>query len=458
MSPLVHIVMFAWIPVVIGLFSRLKPRHAVIASILIAWLFLPNAEYSIPGFPNYNKMSATCLGILMAAAMFDLENLSRFRLRALDIPLIVWCLCPLASSLANGYGLYDGLSGVFRQTVTWGFPYLIGRVYFNNLEGLKELALGIFIGGMIYVPLCLYESRMSPQLHYQLYGFYQHSFAQTYRWGGWRPMVFMSHGLMVGAWMMSASLIGVWLYKAGVLKNFRGVPASLMLVLLLATTVWCKSLAAIGLMLAGMGILLLSSRFGKPLFLILLVAVPLFYIPARATGAWSEEGLISFIEEHISQQRAESLEYRMGNETILAEKAMQRPIFGWGTWGKARVYDEQGRDISVTDGLWIIALGNHGLVGLMSLTLSILMPVFLLLRTCPARYWAHPRIAPVAVLSVLLGLYMVDNLLNAMINPVFMLAAGGIAGLTQLSAPVGEPLPAAGKTPAARLAYAPRFL
>jgi len=57
------------------------------------------------------------------------------------------------------------------------------------------------------------------------------------------------------------------------------------------------------------------------------------------------------------------------------------------------------------------------------------MPVFLLLRYYPARSWMHPQIAPAVVLCVLLGLYMVDNLLNAMINPIFMVASGGITGL-----------------------------
>ncbi len=429
MSPFVHLVMFGWIPVVIGLFSRLRPRHAVITSFLVAWLFLPNVSYPLPGLPDYDKMSATCWGIFIAAAIFDMENFKRLRLRAIDIPMIIWCLCPVISSLNNGYGLYDGIAVSFRQTVTWGFPYIIGRIYFNDLQGLKEFAIGMIIGGMIYVPLCLWESRMSPQLHYNLYGFYQHSFAQTYRWGGWRPMVFMSHGLMVGVWMMSAALLAVWFSMTGAVKRLGGMPMSAAAAVLLFTALWCRSTAAIGLLLMGIAVLFLSKRFGKPIFVICLIAIPLFYLPARATGIWTGEGLVSFVAEHISPDRADSLEFRMHNENILAEKALQRPVFGWATWGKSRVYDDQGQDISVTDGLWIITFGNHGLVGLISLTLAVLMPVFLLLRYYPARHWTHPQLAPAVVLCVLLGLYMVDNLLNAMINPIFMVASGGITGL-----------------------------
>lgn len=458
MNPVVHIVMFGWIPVVIGLFSKLKPRHAVIASFLFAWLFLPNASYPLPGLPDYTKMSATCWGILIAAAIFDMESLSRLKLRILDIPMIIWCLCPIASSLSNGYGLYDGMAMFLKQTVTWGFPYIIGRAYFSSLEALKDLAIGIFIGGMVYVPLCLYESRFSPQLHYMVYGFYQHTFSQAYRWGGWRPMVFLSHGLMLGVWMMSAALVGLWLWSSGIIDKYKNLSMKWMVLLLLFTTVWCRSTAAIAHLIMGAGILIASKKIGKSVFLIGLIAIPLFYLPTRSTGLWTGQDLVSFIAENISVERAESLKFRMDNENILAQKAMQRPLFGWGTWGNARVYDDQGNDVSITDGLWIIVFGNHGLVGLLSLTLSILMPLFLLIRYYPAHSWSDPRVAPAAVLALLLGLYMVDNLLNAMVNPIFLVMAGGISGLPPLVAALKDSYPAHEIEPVPVNVYSPRCI
>ncbi len=441
MSPVVHIVMFGWIPVVIYLFSRLKPRTAVITAFIMAWLFLPNVSYPLPGFPDYTKMSATCWGIFIAAAMFDMESLSRFRFRFIDLPMVIWCLCPIASSLTNDYGLYDGLAVGLTQTVTWGFPYFIGRVYFSSLEGLKELAIGIFIGGMVYVPLCLFESRMSPQLHNLVYGFQQHTFIQTYRWGGWRPMVFLSHGLMLGVWMMSASVMGVWLWFSGVLRSWKGLSMAWMVPLLLFTTVWCRSTGAVALLLIALIALFLSRTMKTPILLILIIAVPVFYLSTRGSGVWSGENLISFIEQHISAERAESLRFRMYNENILVEQAMKKPLYGWATWGQARVYDEEGKDLSVTDGLWIIAFGNHGLTGLISMTLSLLVPVMLLTWRYPATRWSDPKVAPAAASSILLCVYMVDNLFNAMTNPVFILIAGGISGLVTVKAALEDELP-----------------
>ena len=89
----------------------------------------------------------------------------------------------------------------------WGLPYFIGRIYLGNFKWMRELAIAIFIGGLVYVPLCIYEMKFSPILHMQVYGFAQNSIAQQIRLGGWRPMVFLPHGIAVGLFM-SAGIAG----------------------------------------------------------------------------------------------------------------------------------------------------------------------------------------------------------------------------------------------------------
>lgn len=457
-SLLVPITMFGWIPVVIGLFSKFKPRHAVITAFLTAWLFLPIAKYPLPGMPDYTKMSATCWGIFIAAILFDNKTILRFKPSLADLPMIVWCLCPLFSSMSNHLGLYDGLATVFRYTVTWGFPYLIGRIYFSSLYGLKDFAMGIIIGGLIYSPLCLLESRLSPQLHFWLYGFYQSSFAQTYRWGGWRPMVFMEHGLMVGVWMMSATLISFWLWKTKVIKSFYGIPAFWLTAALFFTTMMVRSTGAIALLILGAGILIVTNKAKKNFLVIALIVIPIGYMATRSTGIWTGYGVQAFIADHISKERALSLWYRMENENILVKKALARPVFGWGGWGRSRVYDDEGKDISVTDGLWIIMFGQNGMFGLAALSTAFLLPIVNLLRKYPVRQWGSPQIAPGAVLSILLGLYMIDNMMNSMINPIFMVAAGGLAGIKK-ELPDGDPPVGSGKNqPPGHIDRIPRFI
>lgn len=428
MNLLVYITMFGWIPVVISLFARFKPRHAVIVAFLSAWLFLPLASFPIKGLPDYTKMSATCWGIFLSACFFDQKRFLSFKPGLIDIPIIMWCICPLFSSLNNNLGVYDGLSESLNLIVTWGFPYLIGRLYFNDLESQRELAVGILVGGLIYIPLCMIENVMSPQLHRWVYGYHQASFAQTFRMGGWRPMVFMRHGLMVGVWMMSASLISFWLWKTGALKNIGRIPAIWAVLALFTTSVLVRSTGAIMLLMMGVGFLVAIKVSRSKLIVVCLILIPILYISTRSTGVWDGYNLQIFVAENISYDRAMSLWTRMDFENMLAEKALERPVFGWGGWGRSRIYDELGNDITLSDGLWIIIFGKHGLFGLAFFTMVFLLPICIFLRNYPAASWSLAKVAPGAVLSLLIGLYMIDNLLNAMINPIFTAVAGGLAG------------------------------
>lgn len=440
---LVPITMFGWIPVVLGLFRLLPPQRAAAVSFALAWMFLPVYAYPLPGIPNYTKMSATCAGVLLSAFIFDKERLLAFRVRWIDAPMILWFMSTLPASLTNGLGLYDGVAGSFDQFVTWGMPYLVGRIYFTDLEGLKELALAILLGGVAYIPFCLYEIRFSPQLHKIFYGYYQHDFAQTIREGGFRPMVFMSHGLMVGMWMASATLVATWLWLTKTLKKIAGIPLLYLVLVLWPVMVLIKSMGALGLLVMGLGILFVSSKLKTSIPIVILIVLPVSYMTFRSTGHWTGETLIRQAAK-INEDRASSLEFRIENEDILAEKALQRPVFGWGGWGRARVYNEEGEDITVTDGLWVIILGEKGAFGLSALTVTILMPLVIFRLRYPVAEWARPPAAPGAPLAVLLGLYMIDCLLNAMVNPVFMLFAGGLSGLAKEERPATEESPAIG--------------
>lgn len=448
MNLFVHVALLGWIPFVLALFLLLPPRRAVIAAFVGAWLFLPVAGYSLSGLPNYTKMSATCAGVLLAVALFDPDRLLAFRPRLIDLPMALWCLCPFASSLSNNLGAYDGFSAAFAQTVTWGLPYLIGRIYFTDLPALRELAIGIFIGGLLYIPLCLFEVRMSPKLHYMLYGFHP-TWGNTLRFGGWRPMVFMQDGLMVGMWMTAASLVGAYLALSGSLKRLLGFPILWFLLPLLLTTILCKSTGALLLLLLGLAVLLLSRWLQTSLLLLVLLLLSPAYIAARASGQWAGESLVSLAQSVAGEGRGKSLEFRLKNEDLLTQKALQRPLLGWGGWGRARVYNEQGKDISITDGLWIITLGNYGFLGVCALTCSLLLPALLLCLQQPPGRWDTPHFAPVTALAVLLVLYMLDCLPNGMVNPVFILLAGATLAPASAHAPhpVPRPQPAASFVP-----------
>ncbi|RPH46890.1 MAG: O-antigen ligase domain-containing protein, partial [Planctomycetota bacterium] len=430
MKPTVLLALFGWPIVSLFFYSVLHPRRALLASVLLGWMFLPVASYKFAsGIPEYTKVTATVLGPLLGLVFFDLKRLETLRPSWADLPMVVWCLVPLAASVSNGLGPYDGFSGIYYKTIMWGIPYLFGRLYCSTLIGIRDLAMAIFVGGLVYIPFCLFEIKMSPQLHSWVYGYHQHQFGQSIRFGGWRPTVFMEHGLMVGMWMAMATLSGVWLWSTRALRSFFRVPMIWLLLALFGTTVLCKSLGALFLLMVGFGVLLaMRIRAARiPILVALALTAPLYFV-LRIPNVWTGEELTN-AATIVSLERSDSLKFRLANEELLMKRASMRPVFGWGGWGRARVRDEMGRDISVTDGLWIIVLGNEGLVGLSAMTAFFLFPLFGLLRSCPPLAWRHPLISPAVAMTVVVLLFFIDCIFNAMFHPAYAIAAGGLVHL-----------------------------
>ncbi|AFY77846.1 MAG: O-antigen ligase domain-containing protein [Hydrococcus sp. C42_A2020_068] len=437
MSPQAQLVMILWLPIVLFFFVRFPPRTAIIVSFIGGLLFLPQkAGFKLPLIPDYQGALATCYAILLGIFLFDFGRLRAFKPAWVDLPMLLWCICPAFSSLLNGLGAYDAVNETLGRSAAWGLPYFIGRLYLGNLAGLKELAINIVKGGLLYVPLCLYEIRMSPQLHNTIYGYYAHGsgVSQAIRQGGWRPMVFMEHGLVVALWMMTVTLIAIWLWKAEQPKTIWEIPLHYAVIAFIATFVLLKSSGALLFLMFGMTVLFVAKWGRTNLPLLFLILGICFYLYLAVSGSFDGDRIVSLASQLFSPERAQSLQFRFDNEELLRAKAMERMVFGWGGWGRSRVLEENWEgdmvDISVTDSLWIIAFGVNGLVGLVSLTASMLVPVI-----CfgwfgyPVKTWFNPKVAPAAALGVALVLYMVNCLINGHFLPIYPMISGGLSGL-----------------------------
>ncbi|NQE37322.1 O-antigen ligase domain-containing protein [Microcoleus asticus] len=433
MVALIPLAMFGFIPIVFYLFVRYPAQRAVIISFVAAWLFLPQASYPIPLLPPYTKISAACYGILLGTLVYDTARITTFKPGWLDVPMVICCLCPIVSQVTNGG---SPISPTLNQIVTWGLPYFLGRLYVGSLDGLRQLAIGMVAGGLAYIPFTLIEGVKGPILHQMIYGVNAfEDWGQARRLGGWRPVVFMQHGLMVGVWMMTAALIAVWLWQTGVIKKFMGRNIKILAIILTIAFLLCRSTGAYSLFAMALLVLFSAKWFRTSLPLLFIIGYIVFYLYVAASGQFSSKDVMDFITPIFGEERAASLKFRFDMEEILGEKARQNFLFGWGDSGGNRVYDQSGKDISVTDSLWIIAFGVNGAVGLVSLFSSLLLPVIVFcVFKYPARTWSNPKVAPAAVLGVALTMYVFDCVLNAMTNPIFAMIAGGISGLV-LKAP-----------------------
>ena len=79
-----------------------------------------------------------------------------------------------------------------------------------------------------------------------------------------------------------------------------------------------------------------------------------------------------------------------------------------------------------TDGLWIIYLAYYGCFGLFSWTTVLLLPPWLFLVRYPVQQWKTYTVGPMVVIAALLGLYMIDCLMNGFLNLVYVVASGGL--------------------------------
>jgi hypothetical protein len=464
MAVFVNAILLLWLVLVpLAVLSR-APTHLVLgAALLLGLLFLPMvsegfnpgedgafAPLAIPGmsFLSLTKYKVISLALLLAMLVKEGGRLQHARLSWVDVPMVVWCLCPLPSVLFaapppdGSSELTAGLGQCFSNCLLWGVPYYIGKVYFGSLPRLRDLAVLFVLGALLYVPLSLYEIRMSPQLHSRLYGFTQHDFRQTIRFDGFRPMVFLQHGLALGLFLTAATLVAGMLLFSGAMRPLRRlIPLNTpflfgALLLLALTTVLTKSTGALLLGAGAVVVLTSACLLRTPWPLVCLVLVSPLYIAVRASGSWTAAELVPLITTTFGEDRAASFEFRQINEELLMKKALEGPPLGWAGWGRNYIQDRMGRNLTVPDGLWIITLGERGFLGLISLYLAMLLPVVHFIWSQPASTWRRPECAPATACAVVVALYMIDNLMNSMNNHAFILMAGALAALPRPPAPV----------------------
>lgn len=416
-----YFAILSWIPISLLVFSRTSRPRAVASCVVLGHLLLPQFSIEVPGPIDLSKVNAIALGIVIPLLLYDARRISVRAIGMLDLPMVVWCLCPLASSLANDLGPYDGVSEVLNACLAWGVPYLAGRMYFRTRADVAELCRVVVIGGLLYVPLCAYEIRMSPNLHFYVYGFSQHVFSQTLRMGGYRPMVFMQHGLAVGLWMCAATATAYVLTWGRREERVLGIRMDVAALVLAATALAVKSLGSVVLLVLWLGSLTLGRIARSRIPVVALILLAPTYLSLRVATDWAPQRAVDEVRGWLPG-RAASLEARMSADRYIRDRAMKRPWFGWGGYNRFR----GGRPGLPSDSMWAITLGQRGLVGLTALfALLALAPLAVARRLRPPQPTRDGQIALFAAVG-LTTLFALDCLVNAMPNPTYVLALGAL--------------------------------
>lgn len=434
-----------WPLVTAALFSRMPIPKAMVWTVVAGYLALPDfrVAFKISMLPTYDRTFAPAAAALLFCLLYDRAVAGRRWLPSRPLALGLVCLfivAPILTTLANsdpvfvggrvipGLRLYDAGNFMYRQ-LTFIIPFLLAYRYLGDDRGQELLARALVLGALAYSVLMLIEIRISPQLHDMVYGFRHFSFRQSLREGGWRPVVFLNHGLWTVLFLSMGFVAAAGLARAAVARMrlfYHGAAAWMGCVLLLSNSLGALVL---GVIFAAM------ARFAPVRVQIIAgfsVAVFVLSFPMLRSADLVPVDRLTEMAASVSEARAQSLQFRFDNEDILLAKANSRPLTGWGGWGRSRVYDEEtGEDVSVTDGRWIITFGVYGWLGYIAEYGLLTLP--LLAAMAARRRFGSPELF--AVLAMTMSVNLIDLIPNGTLTPITWLLAGAMLGRAHQKAP-----------------------
>ena len=407
---------------------------AAIWSLLGGLLLLPSEFHvNVPGFPPLDKDSIPALATLVLCWMKGAPTKAPHQSIFVYLLALAYLVSPLPTSFTNSYelqvgkasipGFYplDGLKYIYRNLITLA-PFYVGSRILYTPQGRMLLLRTMPAAMLVYSLPMLYELRMSPQLHTLVYGYFPSMFSQQMRSGGFRPVVFFNHGLALAFFTALALIAALILVrtKTRVLAVLAGAAAGYLGVLL----VFCKSLGPLiyAVLLAPV-ILLTRPRFWVAICVPLTLMVCAY--PVLRGNHLIPTEIIAKNAGRVESDRFFSYQTRVINEEMLLAKANEKPIFGWGTWGRNRIYDaETGKDISVTDGGWVIIYGVWGWFGYLALFTLFAAVTLQAFRAVDSKL--TPENVSLAGLTLLLTVYVVDQIPNAYPLSLTFLIAGAV--------------------------------
>lgn len=431
-----------WPLVTVFLFLRLPPGRAVIATLLVGYLFLPEppAGFDFPLIPPLTKHTIPALSAMVMWLVMYSANLNLFPRSPVTVGLLLlFVFSPAVTTVLNSDPIYWGeyfiqamtlkdSLGLVVQQILLVIPFLLARRFLYRAEDQRDLLFAFMIGGLIYSLPMLLEVRLSPQLNLWVYGYYQHDFIQTIRFGGFRPMVFLYHGIWAAFFLLMALLSALALWRTKQIKsNWKLL---LIAAYLLGVLILAKSLGAWLFALILVPTLLFVGPKWQMRFAVVIASFAIAY-PALKGVDLVPQGKILWAADSISPDRAASLSFRFENENLLLDRAKERPLFGWGSYNRNQIIDPASGEVeTVTDGRWVILIGQFGWLGFLAEFSLLVMPVLFLWREI--RYRAPEDYSPLIVpLSLILAVNVFDMLPNATLTPLTWLMAGALTGYAE---------------------------
>lgn len=404
-------------------------------------LILPEAvAVNPPLFPDMGKQQVISLSALAGTLLFARRRLRDAKLgTGPEILIAIGAIGAVVTIFSNsqhmrfgpvvvpGTSPTDFIPDVIQYMLRWGIPFMIGRAMFTRSQDGRTLMFVLVAAGLIYSIPIMIEMQISPQLHKFVYGYMQHAFLQTKRGDGYRPMVFMTHGLSLTLFVVMTVLAActMWRAEKKILGASFGPIAVYLAVLLIAcrstgSTLYAAALAPLALFATPR----LQVR-AAALLALLVISYPLL----RNFDLVPYEKALEIASEYTSHRRVRSLNARLYTEQTMIERIKERPWFGWASPGRSGIRDPRtGRLSTVYDGYWIIVLSKRGAVGYLTVFGLLLWPIVMAMRAMPRIRAPGDRVV-LGVLSLMIAISAFDLLPNSTVEGFYTMFSGALAGL-----------------------------
>lgn len=447
-NPLATIMLLIWPLLVAVIFTRMERVNAAVWSLLAGYMFLPPNFYIdlpvVPAVGKYEVASVSTLlmlwlglgrkGIERDPMAYDPQPILPGWTRLLVFLLLTSAVFtvfnnsdPLVSGITYrpGMELSDAVANGILQAIDL-IPFFIGFRLLSTPHQTRKLLTALMFAVLIYTVPMLLEVRLSPQLNTWIYGYFPHDFAQAMRYGGFRPIVFMNHPIWVASFATMGFIATLCLTRAFNPTARMG----LLICYLIAVLILSKTATAILLAsLAAPLVLMASPR--TILTLSLVVAISVFAYPVlRLMNFVPTDAIVDLIAPS-QPERADSLKFRFDNEFILLARAVERPFFGWGSWGRNFPIDPvSGRYAAIADGAWVVTFGVRGIVGYVAQFGLLILPIMVLWQRSFAllRRFDKPDALMVATLALMLAINLIELIPNGTLTPLTWLLNGTVLG------------------------------
>lgn len=432
-----------WIVCSVLAFWMLTPRQAVLAVFLGGWLLLPVGPYApvadgaafpywiigaaLPSDMLLTKAWVAPVCALLGAALFDRTTLLRFRPSKWDLPMALWCAWPLLQALVVPVALPEPWLASAYLAGSWGASWMLGRLYFGGVQAQGQLLTGLAWAGLVCAPIALLEGLFGPFLYTWLYGAHPFVSDGAARYVGWRPLGLFEHGNQYGLWVAVCAVACLWVWRVQAHGHARQAWKWAALGVC-AMALASQSVGAIALLGAAIAVLQLLKRASLKWALactlgvaVLLASVylsgrvPLTHWAKKTTAGQTVVGAFKSVGRG-------SFTWRIAQDQKALALVSQKIVVGSGQWNWWQSLGTR------PWGLWLLVVGQYGLLGLALALGAIAAPALLVLARFPVGSAWTVQGAP-AILAVMVLVACLDAGLNAFLFfPALLCAAALVSG------------------------------